>query len=109
MKIYAKIISAMLAAALAAGIVPVASASQTQGADYTVDEKVATLMNNYNSSFSAIESEIDANIETYRKSDAEVKVVDKNGNPVKNATVTVNQMSHAFDFGCNALMLGQYD
>ena len=109
MKIYAKIISAMLAAALAAGIVPVASASQTQGANYTVDEKVATLMNNYNSSFSAIESEIDANIETYRKSDAEVKVVDKNGNPVKNATVTVNQTSHAFDFGCNALMLGQYD
>lgn len=109
MKIFSKIISAILCIILIISVLPAAFAAQAQEADYTVDEKVASLMNSYNSKYSAIESEIDANIETYRKSDATVKVVDKDGNPVSNAAVTVNQTSHDFNFGCNALMLGQYD
>lgn len=109
MKIFLKIISIVLSIMLAIGVLPMTIISQAEGADYTVDSKVSSLMSDYNSKFAAMENEIDANIETYRKSDATVKVVDKDGNPVKNVTVTVNQTSHDFDFGCNALMLGQYD
>ena len=109
MKAFRKVISVLLSLVLAIGILPIALVSQAEGLDYTVDETVATLINKYNSRIKAYDSEMDANIETYRKSDATVKVVDKDGNPVKNATVTVNQTSHDFDFGCNALMLGQYD
>lgn len=109
MKMFLKIISLILCLMLVIGAFPMVLVSQAEGLDYTVDSKVSSLMSNYNSKFSAMEDEMDANIETYRKSDATVKIVDKDGNPVKNATVTVNQTSHDFDFGCNALMLGQYD
>ena len=109
MKAFRKVISVLLSLVLAIGILPIALVSQAEGLDYTVDETVATLINKYNSRIKAYDSEMDANIEAYRKSDATVKIVDKDGNPVKNATVTVNQTSHDFDFGCNALMLGQYD
>ncbi|MBP5198417.1 MAG: endo-1,4-beta-xylanase [Lachnospiraceae bacterium] len=38
-------------------------------------------------------------IERIRKQDVTVKVVDKNGNPVEGAKVTVEQQRHAFGFG----------
>ncbi|MFT4153204.1 endo-1,4-beta-xylanase [Parafilimonas sp.] len=38
-------------------------------------------------------------IEKYRKADLNIKVIDKNGKPVSNASVTIHQESSAFIFG----------
>lgn len=48
---------------------------------------------------------IDSRIDLYRKADAVVRVVDKNGAPVKDAKVRVIQTKQAFLFGCNAFGL----
>jgi len=47
----------------------------------------------------------DANIEKYRKSDAIVEVVDKDGNPVKDAIIKVNQISSDFLFAANVTII----
>jgi GH35 family endo-1,4-beta-xylanase len=39
------------------------------------------------------------NIETYRKGDVSITILDAEGNPVKNATVTINQVTQDFLFG----------
>ena len=48
---------------------------------------------------------VDDGIEKHRKGDATLKVVDSDGNPVKNAHVKVRQTSHEFRFGANIFML----
>lgn len=50
---------------------------------------------------------IDANIEKYRKGDAEIEVAGKDGKPLANATVEIVQQKHEFLFGCNLFVLGQ--
>ena len=62
----------------------------------------------YRTEWSALRPKLDANIEKYRKGDASIELVDVNGTPVSNAIVTIEQKSHAFQFGCNILMLGQF-
>jgi len=47
-------------------------------------------------------------IARHRQGDATVRVVDAQGNPVAGATVTVEQVRHAFLFGCNVFGLGQF-
>ena len=44
-------------------------------------------------------AEADARIDQYRKADAEVLVVDENGNPIEGAVVRLQQQSHEFQFG----------
>lgn len=44
-------------------------------------------------------------IEKYRKADAVVRVLDRAGMPVEGASVHVEQIRHAFLFGCNAFPL----
>ncbi len=50
-----------------------------------------------------------ANIERYRKGDAELLITDKNGAPIKDAKVKVVQTSHAFRFGANIFMLDELE
>ena len=40
------------------------------------------------------------NIETFRKGDVQIKVVDLHGQPIANKRITVKQLSHDFKFGC---------
>ena len=40
------------------------------------------------------------NIEKFRKGDAQIKVLDGRGKPVKQARVKIKQISHDFKFGC---------
>ena len=48
-------------------------------------------------------------IEQYRKADAQVRVADSAGSPVAGARVHVEQVRHAFLFGCNAFPLLSYE
>jgi GH35 family endo-1,4-beta-xylanase len=50
---------------------------------------------------------IENNIEKYRKGDAAITILDKNGKPVKNARVIIQQQTHEFLFGCNLFVLHQ--
>ncbi len=48
-------------------------------------------------------------IEKYRKGDAEIRIIDKNGKPVACARVKAKQKSHEFRFGANIFMLDQLE
>lgn len=54
-----------------------------------------------------VQAKIDLDIEKYRKGDAVIEIIDKDGNPVKGVTVGVEQLTHDFLFGCNLFALGQ--
>ncbi|MBR3943452.1 MAG: hypothetical protein IKJ55_08845, partial [Clostridia bacterium] len=62
-------------------------------------------LQNFGKSFDALKPEIDANIEKYRKGNFEIRLVDKEGSPVR-AKICATQKKHAFDFGTSVLMLG---
>ena len=59
----------------------------------------------YRQTYDALLPQINADIERYRKGSFRIKVVNKDGDPVC-ATVKAEQKTHAFDFGTNALMIG---
>lgn len=48
-------------------------------------------------------------IETYRKGDGKVKVVDQKGDPVAGAKIKLCQKSHEFRFGANIFMLDELE
>jgi endo-1,4-beta-xylanase len=47
------------------------------------------------------------NIEKYRKGDAAITILDKNGKPLRNATISIQQQTHEFLFGSNLFVLHQ--
>lgn len=48
-------------------------------------------------------------IETYRKGDGSIRVTDKDGAPIPNASIKLNQRSHEFRFGANLFMLDELE
>ena len=56
-----------------------------------------------------VEKRVAEGIETYRKGDGRIKVVDKDGNPIVNAKLKLNQKSHEFRFGANLFMLDELE
>lgn len=56
---------------------------------------------------SALNRQIDDNIERFRKGDALIQVIDGAGQPVADARVTVRQRTSDFLFGSNLFVLGQ--
>ena len=56
-----------------------------------------------------LEKKIACGIEAHRKGDATITLTDQNGNPLKNAKVTVKQISHEFRFGANLFMLDELE
>ena len=54
-----------------------------------------------------VQAKIDCDIEKYRKGDALIEIINKNGNPVAGVTVGIKQITHDFLFGCNLFVLGQ--
>ena len=65
------------------------------------------LLKDYRAVYAKLEPEIKENTEKYRKGDFRIQVTDAAGEPLKNTEIRMKQKSHAFDFGCNGLMLGQ--
>ena len=55
------------------------------------------------------EKTVKENIEKYRKGDAKIFVVNKDGSPVKDAQITLNQLTHHFKFGANIFMLDELE
>jgi GH35 family endo-1,4-beta-xylanase len=55
----------------------------------------------------AVQARIDEGIERNRKGGALLKILDENGRPIKNASISIQQKTHDFLFGCNAFVLGQ--
>jgi GH35 family endo-1,4-beta-xylanase len=48
-------------------------------------------------------------IETYRKGNGKVRVLDKNGAPIAGAKIKLSQKSHEFRFGANIFMLDELE
>ena len=56
-----------------------------------------------------MEERINQGIENYRKGFMKISVKDKDGNPVSDAKIRVNQKSHEFKFGANIFMLDELE
>ncbi len=56
-----------------------------------------------------MEDRINSGIEANRKGFAKIKIVDQDGNAVKNAHVEIRQKTHDFRFGCNLFMLDELE
>ena len=52
---------------------------------------------------------VPAGIEKHRKGDGKITVADKNGTPIKDAKIKINQKSHEFRFGANLFMLDELE
>ena len=74
----------------------------------TADEIRNLYMQPYWNDREAIDSRIRTDIETPRKGDLRIRVVDKDGHPVRGAAVSVNQTKHAFGHGANIFMLDEF-
>jgi endo-1,4-beta-xylanase len=57
----------------------------------------------------AVNDRIERNIEKYRKGDATLEILGKDGKPVSGAKIELRQTKHEFLFGCNAFVLGQLE
>jgi hypothetical protein len=53
----------------------------------------------------SIKARIHEGIERNRKGEATLKILDKNGQPLKDVQISINQISHEFLFGCNLFVL----
>ena len=56
-----------------------------------------------------VDKRVKEGIEKYRKGDMQITVIDKDGNPVPNATVNICQKDHEFKFGANLFMLDEFE
>lgn len=56
-----------------------------------------------------INKRINEGIETYRKGNATISVVDKSGNPLSGASLKLSQKTHEFRFGANLFMLNEME
>lgn len=61
----------------------------------------------YRKTWAELKPDLDAAIERYRKGSATLVLRWPDGTPVRGAKLAIRQKTHAFDFGCNILPLGQ--
>lgn len=61
----------------------------------------------YRREWAALRPELDAAIESCRKADCRLELVDRQGRPIPGAKLEIRQTTQAFTFGCNVLPLGQ--
>lgn len=56
-----------------------------------------------------VDKRVSEGIEKYRKGNGKIKLVDKNGAPIANAKIKLNQKTHEFRFGANIFMLDELE
>ena len=66
-------------------------------------------LSKFESAKELFEEKVYPNIETYRKGSCKVRFTDKNGKPICNTKVTVNQKTHDFKFGAHIFMLDEFE
>ncbi len=67
------------------------------------------VLENFESNKDFFEGVVYPNIEKYRKGNMKISVVDKSGNPVSDAKITVKQTRHEFKFGANLFLLDELE
>lgn len=75
----------------------------------TIEEKRNLWLKPFEDNKEAVEKRINEGIEKNRKGDCKILVTDKNGNPLANTQVTVDQKSHDFKFGAHIFMLDEFE
>lgn len=73
-----------------------------------MNEFAKTQIQNFMKDDPAIEDRIDRGIETNRKGSGFIRLTDAQGHPIPRATVKLALKKHAYHFGCNLFMLGQF-
>ena len=68
-----------------------------------------TILDLFEAQSDLVNEKVAYGIEHYRKGDARIVLVDKNGAPVKNAKIKVKQKTHEFRFGANIFMLDELE
>ncbi len=76
--------------------------------DFAMENR-RSVLNYFEDPNSNWKSEAEENIKRYRMGDIKIKLVDKNGNPIKNAQINVKQKNHEFKFGANLFMLDELE
>lgn len=56
-----------------------------------------------------VEKRIAEGIEKNRKGSCKLRITDKNGNPLKNTFIKINQKTHDFKYGANIFMLDEFE
>ncbi len=56
-----------------------------------------------------VDKRVSEGIETYRKGDLKIKIVDPSGKPIRNAKISITQKTHEFRFGANLFMLDELE
>ncbi|MBE5041252.1 endo-1,4-beta-xylanase [Ructibacterium gallinarum] len=56
-----------------------------------------------------MEERVKSGVELYRKGDAQMTVVDGEGNPLKGVKIAVKQKNHEFKYGANIFMLDEFE
>ncbi len=63
----------------------------------------------YRKQWKEYEPEVLQNIEKYRKADAVLNLLNRDGSPLSDCEVNIRQIGHEFKFGCNILVLDQLE
>ena len=63
----------------------------------------------FNDNQAFMDTTVKNNIERYRKGDALLNIVDKDGLPIPNAKITIKQKTHEFKYGANIFMLDELE
>lgn len=71
----------------------------------SIEEKRTLWLKKIDASRDLFEKDFPENIEKYRKGDAALRLVDKNGAPLKGKKVKIEQTRHDFRYGANLFML----
>ena len=74
----------------------------------TLEEFRKLYLGSYEANKAEIDSRIADGIERYRKGDCKLRITDKNGKPLANTTVKLEQTSHDFRYGANIFMLDEF-
>ena len=68
-----------------------------------------SVMRFFNEQKDYMDERVETGIELYRKARCRIKIVDKDGQPIKGITVKAKQKSHDFNFGCNMFLLDEFE
>lgn len=71
--------------------------------------RIETVLKPFETAKDWVEPRVAEGIEKNRKTNAEIEVVDKDGNPVSGVTVRYNLKKHAFIHGANCFMLDELE